>query len=98
MTFAEVIFLKEAVKIFYDKWMRFAVIGAALVFFAVRSVQMIMQISTTLALPAATLYLLDFNFYIGSRTFIGSVLTLLTEHITYQQIFALNIAVYVFLS
>lgn len=95
MTFAEVIFLKEAVKNFYDKWMRFAVIGAALVFFAVRSVQMIMQISTTLALPAATLYLLDFNFYIGSRTFIGSVLTLLTEHITYQQIFALNIAVYV---
>ena len=86
--------MKESIKNDYNKWLRIAVIGAALVFFAVRSVQMIMQVSTTLAYPAATLYLLDFNFYIGSRTFIGSVLTLLTEHITYQQIFALNTAVY----
>ncbi len=55
---------------------------------------MITEVSTQLALPAATLYLLDFNFYIGSRTFIGSILTLLTPHITYQQIFILNISVY----
>ncbi len=56
---------------------------------------MIMEVSTFLAHPAATLYLLDFNFYIGSRTFIGSILTLLTEHITIGQIFAMNITVYV---
>lgn len=55
---------------------------------------MIIEVSSQLALPAATLYLLDFNFYIGSRTFIGSILTLLTPHITYQQIFILNISVY----
>lgn len=74
---------------------RYAVLAAALIFFAVRAVQMTMEISTFLAHPAATLYLLDFNFYLGSRTFIGSILTLLTEHITIGQIFAMNITVYV---
>lgn len=74
---------------------RYAILAAALIFFAVRAVQMTMEISTFLAHPAATLYLLDFNFYLGSRTFIGSILTLLTEHITIGQIFAMNITVYV---
>ncbi|MBP3327866.1 MAG: hypothetical protein J6L91_03050 [Clostridia bacterium] len=74
---------------------RYAVLAVALIFFAVRAVQMTMEISTFLAHPAATLYLLDFNFYLGSRTFIGSILTLLTEHITIGQIFAMNITVYV---
>lgn len=63
-------------------------------FFIVRAVQMISEISINLAYPGATLYLLDFNFYIGTRTFIGSILTLLTPHITYQQIFGLNLFVY----
>ena len=74
---------------------RYAVLAVALIFFAVRAVQMTMEISTFLAHPAATLYLLDFNFYLGSRTFIGSILTLLTDHITINQIFAMNITVYV---
>lgn len=73
---------------------RFAVALCAVLVFAVRAVQMITQVSSKLAWPAATLYLLDYNFYFGSRTFIGSIFTLLTEHITYQQIFAVNIAVY----
>lgn len=75
--------------------LRYIILSAALVFFTVRAVQMVTTISTQLAFPAATLYLLDFNFYLGSRTFIGSILTLLTPHITYQQIFILNISVYV---
>ncbi len=58
---------------------------------------MITEVSVSLARPGATLYLLDFNFYIGTRTFIGSILTLLTPHITYQQIFQLNICIYLVL-
>lgn len=88
------IFVNEAIKKDFSKWFRPVLLAVALIFFVIRAIQMITEVSTQLALPAATLYLLDFNFYIGSRTFIGSILTLLTPHITYQQIFVLNISVY----
>lgn len=90
------IFLNELTKKEVSKWFRPVLLAVALIFFIVRAIQMITEVSTQLALPAATLYLLDYNFYIGSRTFIGSILTLLTPHITYQQIFIMNISVYVF--
>lgn len=90
-----VIFLNEAIKKDFNKWFRPFLLAVALLFFVIRTIQMITEMSTQLALPAATLYLLDYNFYIGSRTFIGSILTLLTPHITYQQIFVMNISVYV---
>lgn len=64
-------------------------------FFLFRSVQMITTVSFPLAHPAATLYLIDYNFYIGTRTFIGSVLTLLTPHITYQPIFGVNMFIFI---
>ena len=67
----------------------------SITFFILRSIQMVYEVSAELAYPGATLYLLDFNFYIGSRTFIGSILTLLTSHITYQQIFGLNLFIYI---
>lgn len=50
---------------------------------------------STIAFDGATLYLLDYHFYLGTRTFIGSVLTLLTEHISVNAIFALNTAAFV---
>lgn len=78
-----------------SKKIRPVILLAALAFFCFKAVKMITHVSSQLAFPGASLYLLDYNFYIGSRTFIGSILTLLTPHITYQQIFALNIAVYV---
>ncbi len=71
------------------------VFSLVVLFFAVRVIQMIVEVSTQLSLPAATLYMLDYNFYFGTRIFIGSILTLLTDHVTYQQIFAVNIAVYI---
>lgn len=87
--------MKESIKKDIKKYLRPILFIVALIFFIVRAIQMITEVSTTLALPAATLYLLDYNFYIGSRTFIGSILSLLTPHITYQQIFIMNISVYV---
>ena len=53
------------------------------------------SISFKLAHPAATLYLFDYNFYFGTRTFVGSILTLLKDKITYQQIFGLNAFIYI---
>lgn len=88
-------YLNSLMKKDYGKWFRFGLLGVALIFFVIRAIQMIIDVSVKLAHPAATLYLLDYNFYIGSRTFIGSILTLLTPHITYQQIFIINISVYV---
>lgn len=86
--------MNESIKKDTGRLIRPVLLAAALIFFVVRAIQMVTEVSTQLALPAATLYLLDFNFYIGSRTFIGSILTLLTPHITYQQIFIMNISVY----
>lgn len=87
--------MNELIKKDISKWLRPVLLAVSLIFFVVRAIQMITEVSVQLALPAATLYLLDYNFYIGSRTFIGSILTLLTPHITYQQIFIMNISVYV---
>lgn len=70
-------------------------LALASTFFIVRATQMVCQVSADLAYPAATLYLFDYNFYIGTRTFIGSILTLLTPTITYQQIFGVNLFVYI---
>ncbi len=42
----------------------------------------------------ATLYLLDYNFYYGTRIFIGSIYALLFNHISENMIFAFNIAAY----
>lgn len=42
----------------------------------------------------APLYLLDYHFYYGTRTFIGSVFTLLTDHISADTIGIVNLAAY----
>ena len=39
---------------------------------------------------AATLYLIDYNFYYGTRIFIGSIYTALMKHISDNFIFAVN--------
>ncbi len=77
------------------KLAKWVMLVAASAFFVLRSVQMISENSVVLAHPAATLYLLDYQFYYGTRTFIGSLISLFTYNITYQQIFTLNICVYI---
>ena len=42
----------------------------------------------------ATFYLLDYNFYYGTRIFIGSIYTLIMKHISENFIFAVNLAAY----
>ncbi len=93
----QVFFMNKTIKRTYGSGNKYKLIFLALsvAFFVARSVQMILQVSVNLAYPGATLYLFDFHFYIGTRTFIGSILTLLTPHITYQQIFGLNLFIYV---
>lgn len=70
-------------------------LGAAFLFFMIKTVYQIATVSWSMAYPGASLYLLDCNFYYGTRTFIGSVIRLFTYHITYEQVFALNLCVYI---
>ncbi len=71
-------------------------LAAAFLFFIIKTVYQIVNVSWDLAYPGASLYLLDYNFNYGTRTLIGSVIRLFTYHITYRQIFAINLAVFVF--
>ncbi len=87
--------MKKTVKVEFNQKHRQILLVVALVFFVAKAIQMIVQISSRIAFSGASLYLIDYNFYIGTRTFIGSILTLLTPHITYVQIFILNLAVYI---
>ncbi|MBE6812499.1 MAG: hypothetical protein E7523_06415 [Ruminococcaceae bacterium] len=71
------------------------ILCGAFLFFIIKTIYQISTVSWELAAPGASLYLLDYNFYYGTRTFIGSLIRLLTYNITYQQIFVLNLCVYI---
>ena len=71
-----------------------AVFFTAAVAFAAILIFYIARFSFPLKHDAATMYLLDYNFYYGTRIFIGSIYTLLTDRISENVIFAANLAAY----
>ncbi len=66
-----------------------------LICFIASCVIWVFKYSLPLKHDGATFYLLDYNFYYGTRIFIGSIYTLLMKHISEDFIFAMNIAAYV---
>lgn len=71
-----------------------AVFFSAAAAFAAILIYYIVRFSLPLRHDSATLYLLDYNFYYGTRIFIGSVYTLLADHISENVIYAANLAAY----
>ena len=66
-----------------------------LVCFAAVLISWVTKYSFPLKHDAATLYLIDYNFYYGTRIFIGSIYTALMKHISDNFIFAVNLIAYI---